>query len=82
MDDLTKLRGDFRRNLFARRRTPGTVTAYLECVDGFIAWLQQEGRSTDATRVTRRTLESYLVDLSMRPQKRYSWKPVSSATVA
>lgn len=82
VDDLRDLRNDFRRSLQARRRKPGTVTSYMECVDGYTDWAASEGRSLDAVKVRRRDVEAYLVDLSGRPQKRYTWKPVSAATVA
>lgn len=80
--DLTELRQDFRTNLFARGRQPSTVTNYMEVADQFIEWLREHKLSTSAPKVTRKHIERYLADLASRRQKRYTWKPVSPATVA
>lgn len=81
-NDLAELLTDWRRHLYARNKAPRTVIDYLESGEYLLEWLRDSGRSTDATEVARKDLEAYFADLAQRKQKRYSWKPVSAATVA
>jgi site-specific recombinase XerD len=81
-EDLGELLKDWRRNLYARNRAPRTVNDYLASGEMFRDWLVDNKRPTQPADIRRKDVEDYLVDLSSRQQLRYSWKPVSAATVA
>jgi len=56
----------FRRHLRAANKAPLTITAYARAVQGFAAFLEQQGMPTASAGVRREHVEAYLVDLHDR----------------
>jgi site-specific recombinase XerD len=63
----------FESDLVARNRAPQTVRTYLKAAHQFIAWLEEQGRSTEASEVSANDVRGWLGDLHAR---------VAPATVA
>lgn len=81
VDDLRGLLPDWRRNIRARNLAPSTETSYLRVATEFVDYLTTTGMPTAAGSVTREHIESYIVHLQDRPNKR-TGKPLSAAQVA
>jgi site-specific recombinase XerD len=63
---LDSMKDSYELALKARRRSPSTIGMYVRAIDRLTAWLTEQGRTVDVTKVDRRVLEAYLVDLSER----------------
>jgi site-specific recombinase XerD len=63
----------FESDLVARNRAPQTVTTYLKAAHQFIAWLEDQGHSTEANEVSANDVRGWLGHLHSR---------VAPATVA
>ena len=61
--DLEVLTSSFKRSLRAENKSPKTIDTYGEAASQFIAFLKESGMPTEATRITREHVESFIVEL-------------------
>ena len=69
--DIAELLPSFELSLRARNRSPRTIQSYGEAVNLFRSFLVKSGWPTQATRITREHVETWLATLSER------WKPTT-----
>jgi site-specific recombinase XerD len=81
LDDLQELVPDWVRHLKATNHAPATVKSYLTVATEFMGYLVEAGMPTAAGSITSEHIETYLVALSERPNKR-TGKPISAGHVA
>lgn len=81
LDDLRELLPDWRRHLRAGNKAPSTIKSYLTVAEEFVDFLLAAGMPTGASSVTREHIETYLVHLQERPNKR-TGQPLAAAQVA
>jgi len=66
MGDLSTLLESWRITLRAQNKAPRTIDAYLEAGRGFDAFLRRMGMPTEASRLRREHVETYLAELGDR----------------
>jgi site-specific recombinase XerD len=70
--DLATLIAPFERSLRAQRKSPRTIDTYGQSARQLVAFLQTQGMPTQATKVTREHVESFIEDLAAK------WKPATA----
>jgi site-specific recombinase XerD len=70
--DLRNLIPDFERSLRAGNKSPKTVKIYGEAARGLVGFLVAQGMPTDAAKIHREHVESYIEDQISR------WKPATA----
>lgn len=81
LDDLRELLPDWQRHLRAANKAPATISSYLRVAEEFVGYLVETGMPTGASALTREHVETWIVHLTERPNKR-TGKPLSAAQVA
>ena len=70
--DLSALVPSFERSLRAVNKSPKTIKAYTEAADQHVAFLRERGMPTQASKVRREHVESYIDDQLTK------WKPATA----
>jgi site-specific recombinase XerD len=70
--DLATLIPAFRRSLRAANKSPKTIKVYTEAASQLVAFLRQQGMPTEAVRVGREHVESFIEHLVV------TWKPATA----
>lgn len=81
LDDLSELLPDWQRHLKATNKAPATIKSYLRVGEEFVEYLVATGMPTAASSVGREHIETWIVHLQERPNKR-TGQPLSAAQVA